>query len=54
MIESLDLYDIGDKVILSGDGRYLDDAREIIESGMPSFRRSRKLLSHQPIKASKA
>ncbi|WP_414838146.1 hypothetical protein ACK3SF_01970 [Candidatus Nanosalina sp. VS9-1] len=45
--EVVEFYDIGDEVVVSGEGRYLEDAREILDSENPGSRKTKKLLHHK-------
>lgn len=43
--EVVEFYDIGDKIVLSGEGKYLESAREIMESERPGIQKSKDILS---------
>lgn len=43
-VEVVEFYDVGDKIVLSGEGQYLESAREIMGSERPRVQKSKEVL----------
>lgn len=46
-VEIVDVYDIGDEIVVSGEGRYLENVEQIMESGNPSRKSSTEAFDHR-------
>lgn len=46
-IEVIDLYDTGEEIVVSGEGRYMDNVERILESDNPSMTSSKEIFSHR-------